>query len=67
MKIICCPKEKMIADYSTKHSQGSLFEFQRNTMLGVKKEYLEMCKVWCRIALEKYELWDAAEDDSCDT
>ena len=30
--------EKMIADYSTKPTQGALFEYQRDKLLGIDKK-----------------------------
>ena len=46
VKTLCYPIKKMIVDYSTKPIQGSLFESQRNVMLGIKKEDFGMHKVW---------------------
>ena len=36
VKIVYCPTEKMIADFSSKPTQRKLFEFQRNTIQGIK-------------------------------
>ena len=66
MKKLCCPTEKMITDYRTKPTREILFEFQKNAMLGVKKEDVGMCKAWCRRVLERHDLWDAAKDNACD-
>ena len=41
-----CPTEKMIANYSTKPTQGSLFVFQRNTMQGINEQDFGICKSW---------------------
>ena len=41
-KIVCCPTEKMVADYSAKPTQGSLFAYQRNLILGINKEEFDM-------------------------
>ena len=38
VKIVYCPTAKMIPDYSSKPMQGALFEYQHNTILGIKKE-----------------------------
>ena len=46
LKIIYCPTEKMITDYSTKPTQGTLFEYQCDTILGIKKEEYVMYKDW---------------------
>ena len=35
---MCYPTDKMVSDYSSKPNQRVLFEFQRNTILGIKKE-----------------------------
>ena len=63
VKMIYCPTEKMIADYSTKPTQGSLFVCQRNTTLGIDESEFVMCKEWCKAALVKHELWDEDESD----
>ena len=62
VKMICCPTEKMIADCSTKPTQGSLFVCQRNLILGVKEKEFNMHKKWHRAVLEKYDLWDDLEE-----
>lgn len=41
-KIVHYPTEKMVADYSSKPTQEELFEFQRNTILGIKGRLLIM-------------------------
>ena len=66
VKIVCCPTDKMIADYSSKPTQGALFIFQRNTILGVKEEDFGMHKQWHKRVLERYELWDELESDLFD-
>ena len=63
VKIIYCPTDKMIADYSSKPTQRILFEFQRNTILGIKKDDFVTQKDWYKFVLRKYELWDVAERD----
>ena len=63
LRIIYCPTEKMIADYSTKPTQGALFVYQRNTILGIKDEEFEMHKGWYRRKLKEYDLWDDEETD----
>ena len=66
LKTIYCPTEKMIADYSTKPTQGTLFEYQRDIILGVKKEECVMYKNWYKKKLMEYDLWDDEEDDLMD-
>ncbi len=46
VKIVYCPTEKMIADYSSKSTQGKLFDFQRKTIQGIKVEDYKMDKKW---------------------
>ena len=55
--------EKMIADYSTKATQGALFVFQRNTILGIKDKKFGMCNEWYKKKLMEYDLWDDGEID----
>ena len=54
IKMEFCQADDMISDYSTKPTQGSLFLFQRNSMLGVKKEDFSEYKLWCKDVLKKY-------------
>ena len=63
VKIVYCPTEKMIADYSSKPTQGKLFEFQRNTIQGIKVEDYRMYKEWYMKVLEQYKLFDDLEHD----
>lgn len=42
--IVYCIIEIIVADYSSKPMKGALFEFQRNAILGIKKEYFGMHK-----------------------
>ena len=65
VKIIYCPTDKMIARYSSKLTQRSLFEFQRNTILGIKKDDFVTYKDWYKFVLRKYELWDVANCNLC--
>ena len=62
VKTTHCPTKEMVADQSTKTTQGSLFKYQRNLIQGVKKEDFSEHKEWCKEALEGYDLWD--EDES---
>ena len=63
VKIIYCPTEKMIADFSSKPTQGQLFKNQRNAVMGLKEEDFEMYKAWYKAVLERYDLWDDQEND----
>ena len=51
-KIVYCPTDKMIADYSRKPTQGKLFEFQRNTKQGIKIGDFRMYKEWYKKVLD---------------
>ena len=61
--MVYCPTEKMITDYSTKPTQGSLFACQRNLILGIDEKEFSMHKEWHKAVLVKYELWDDLEED----
>ena len=61
VKILHFPNEKMIVDYSSKRAQGSLFEFQRNTILGAVMEDFVLHKRWCEYSLKKCGLWHDEE------
>ena len=63
VKIVYCPTAKMIADYSSKPTQGKLFEFQRNTIQGIKVEDFKMYKEWYKKVLDQYKLFDDIEHD----
>ena len=63
VKIIYCPTKKMVADFSSKPTQGNLLKRQRNIVMGLKEEDFEMCKAWYKAALERYDLWDEEEED----
>ena len=56
----------MIADYSTKPTQGTLFEYQCDTILGIKKEESVMYKDQYKKKLAEYDLRDDAEVDLID-
>ena len=63
IKIIYCPTEDMVADYSTKPLQGGVFEKHRNAILGITKEDFTTCKMWYKRVLVKYDLWNDEEED----
>lgn len=63
VKIVYCPTEKMIADFSSKPTQGKLFEFQRNTIQGIKVENFRLYKEWYKKVLQQYKLFDDLEHD----
>ena len=44
VKVSCCPTDKMIADYSSKPTQSSLFVYQRNVIQGVDEKYIPLCE-----------------------
>ena len=45
-RVVHCPTDKMIADYSTKPTQGSIFVFQLNKIQGINDQDFGMHKVW---------------------
>jgi len=63
VKIVYCPTEKMIADYSSKPTQGSLFIYQRNTILSIKEEDFDTYKQWYKDTIECYGIWNDEESD----
>ena len=66
VRIVCCPTDEMIADYSSKPLQGKIFVVHCNAMLGIKPEEFDLCKKWCKEALERCNLWDDEEKDPQD-
>ena len=60
VNILYCPTEKMVADYSTKTTQGSSFVKQRNNYQGIKAVDFVLCKSWHKKTLEKCNAWDNA-------
>ena len=54
---------KMVVDFSTKSTQGSIFACHLNAMQGMSKECFRDHKKWHREALEKNDLWDDLEFD----
>ena len=61
--MVCFPTDKIIVDYSTKPTQGTLFKVHRNTIMGMSEDECGMCKGQCREVLQRHELWDEAESD----
>ena len=55
--------EEMIADCSTKPTQGSLFICQSNMILGLMKEDFGFCGSWHKEVLMKYDLFGTEEKD----
>jgi len=53
----------MIADFSSKTTQGKLFEFQRNTIQGIKVENFRLYKEWYKKVFQQYKLFDDLEHD----
>ena len=63
VRIVYCPTDEMVADYSSKPLQGKTFIYHRNTMLGICPEEYDLHKKWHKEALERYGLWDDEESD----
>ena len=63
VRMVCCPTDEMVTDYSTKPTQGTLFVFQRNLILGTKYDEFRTHKEWCERILERHYLWDDEEND----
>ena len=63
VKIMCCPTEEMVADYSSKPPQGSLFRHHRNKIQGVVDDDFILHKEWYEHTLEQHGLWDESESD----
>ena len=63
MKIVCCPTEKMVADYSSKPLQGRIFVVHRNTMLDVSVNDYKLHKRWHKESFDRHQLWDDMEKD----
>ena len=53
----------MVADYSTNPTQGSLFVYQLNLILGLDNKEFGMHKKWHKDITKKYDLWDENEYD----
>ena len=62
-RVACCPTDKIIADYSTKSTQGILFVLQCNTIQGINEQDFGMHKAWYQRVLERHGLWDNADKD----
>ena len=63
MKIVCCPTEEIVADYSSKPTHGGLFIKKHNTIQGVEPNDFEMHKSCYERVLRKCDLWDDNEAD----
>ena len=57
------PTKDMIADYSTKPTQGVLFVRQRNMIQGVSPQDTKMHKPSYERVMRKHDLWDREESD----
>ena len=44
VRMVCFPTDKIIVDYSTKPTQGTLFKVHRNTIMGMSEDECGMCK-----------------------
>ena len=51
VRIVCCPTDKMIADRTTKPTQGTAFKVHRNTIMGTSEEKYDVHKGWCKEVL----------------
>ena len=62
LKLIYCPTDKMIADYSTKPLQGAKFIEFRDAMQGIRAEdYADYKRQYIEI-LKKYDLYENEDD-----
>ena len=58
-----CLIEEMVADFSTKPTQGKVFALHRNTIMGITPAEFDLYKQWYKETLKRYELWDDMEKD----
>ncbi|MGK3762376.1 MAG: hypothetical protein ACI8RD_014694, partial [Bacillariaceae sp.] len=65
LKLIYCPTEKMIADYSTKPLQGAKFVEFRDQMQGIRAEDYDDYKAQYIAVLKAYDLYEN-EDNLAD-
>ena len=66
VKIVYCPTDKMVADFSSKLLQGRIFVIHRNTMMGISIDDYKIYKGWYEESLKRYRLWDDKEGDLYD-
>ena len=60
--MVCCPAEKMIAEYSSKPTWEASFVCQHNVIQGIREEDFASHMGWsCRV-LERYDLWGGKEN-----
>jgi hypothetical protein len=62
IRLIYCPTDKMIADYSTKPLQGAKFIEFRDLMLGIIKSNYALYKEQYIAVLKRYDLYDNEDD-----
>jgi hypothetical protein len=62
VRLIYCPTDKMIADYSTKPLQGSKFVEFRDLMLGILKADYAKYKEQYIAVLKQYDLYENEDD-----
>jgi hypothetical protein len=62
LKLIYCPTDKMIADFSTKPLQGSKFIEFRDQMQGIRAEDYDDYKRQYTAVLKAYDLYENEED-----
>ena len=51
VKLVYCPTEEMLGNYSSKPLQGGLFIKQRNLIQGIKDQDYRIYKMWHRRAI----------------
>jgi hypothetical protein len=62
LKLIYCPTDKMIADYSTKPLQGSKFVEFRDQMQGIRAEDYDDYRKQYIAVLKEYDLYENEDD-----
>jgi len=62
LKLIYCPTDKMIADYSTKPLQGAKFIEFRDQMQGIRAEDYDDYKRQYTAVLKAYDLYENEDD-----
>ena len=55
--------DQIVASYSTKPMQGSLFIYYGNLILRIDDNEFKIYKRWYKEVLKRYNLWDENEVD----
>ena len=63
VRMVHCETEEIVADCSTKLTQGLLFMHEQNLTLGLDEKEFDKCKQQCEAMLRKCELQDNEEDN----